>query len=112
MVTKIYPSCPSCGRIFRPGLSWKGANYCRGLLLLRFIEDEPGLSGWELSQRTSMSYEDATRGLTKLRSHAMVTTEVEERDAGGIRYKYYPAHDTVQRQHFMATLRVAERSND
>lgn len=112
MQTRVYPACPSCGRMFRPALSWKGANYCRGLYLLRFIEDEPGLSAWTLSQRAGLAYEDTTRGLTKLRAHALVTTEEQERGAGGIRYLYYPAHDLEQRLRFMETLRVAERSNN
>jgi hypothetical protein len=106
------PHCPSCGRVCEPGTTWKGSNYCRGLVLLRFIEDQPGLSGWELAQISGVPYTDATRGLAKLREHGVVRTESEERDQGGIRYRYRPDGGAPARARFMEALRRAEALND
>jgi hypothetical protein len=52
--------CPSCRRICEPGITWEGANYCRGLILLRFIKEKPGFSGWELFQASGILYTDTT----------------------------------------------------
>ena len=82
------PTCPSCGRIFKPGSSWAGSNYCRGLFLLGFINDNPGLSGWELSEVSGLPYGDATRGLTKLREYDAVATEKEDIEGDRFRYRY------------------------
>lgn len=106
-----YPVCPSCGRVCAPGATWKGANYCRGLILLRFIEDEPGLSGWELAQVSSMPYPETVRGLEKLREWGVVATESEDRDQGGFRYRYWTADYPAVRAHFVEVLRRVESLN-
>lgn len=109
MIGKAYPSCPSCGRRCEPGVSWPGANLCRGLILLRVIGDHPGLSGWELSQRCGMPYADATRALLKLRDYEVVSTQSEPRaDGTGIRYRYWPLDDAAARHRFFAAVRRAE----
>jgi DNA-binding IclR family transcriptional regulator len=108
---KGYPSCPSCGRQCEPGVTWKGANYCRGLILLRFIEDQPGLSGWELSQLSSVPYSDATRGLSKLREWKLVRPDSEDRGDGTIRYRYWPINDSGLRARFMEVVRRVELLN-
>ena len=105
------PRCPSCGRECEAGRTWRGANYCRGLALLRFIEDEPGLSGWELSQKSGVPYTDATRGLAKLREYRVVHTESVERTKGGIRYHYWPVDDVATRQKFVEAVRRVEGLN-
>ena len=102
------PTCPSCGRVCEPGATWKGANYCRGLILLGLIKDTPGLTGWELSQASGLPYPDATRGLTKLREYSVVSTESEERIQGGVRYRYWPSGDTTAHELFLETLRRVE----
>lgn len=71
------PFCPSCDRPCKRGATWHGANYCRGLALLRYIEDQPGLSGWELAQLSGIPYSDATRGLAKLREFEVVEVAQE-----------------------------------
>ncbi len=105
-----YPHCPSCGRICAPGATWRFSNYCRGLILLRFIEDEPGLSGWELSQLSGMPYAEAVRGLEKLRERGVVATEAEDRDQGGFRYRYWTTDDPSDRAHFVEVVRQVEAS--
>jgi hypothetical protein len=110
-VTLTKTICPSCGRLCEPAATWKGANYCRGLILLRFIEDQPGLSGWELSQTSGIPYTGATRLFAKLREYGVVTTEAEEREAGGFRYRYWPAGGAVARQRFVEALRRVEALN-
>jgi len=80
--------CQFCGREFKQGVWWTGANYCRAAFLLDYIEDHPGQSAWEISQETGMSYQDTTRGLQKARDWHLVETEAEERSAGGTRYRY------------------------
>jgi hypothetical protein len=98
------PACPSCGRTCEPRATWRGANYCRGLILLQFIEHKPGLSGWELSQSSGIPYTDARRGLAKLGEYGVVKTESEERIEGGFRYRYWPAGSPKVRQRFLAAL--------
>ena len=105
----IAPSCPSCGRVCKPGETWPGANYCRGLILLGFIEDAPGLTAWELSQASGVPYTDATRGLAKLREFDAVSTEAEERPQGGYRYRYWLSGDVVARQRFADAASTAGR---
>jgi hypothetical protein len=102
------PACPSCGRVSEPGTTWKGANYCRGLVLLRVIGDKPGLSAWELSQISHLPYTDATRGLAKLREYGVVSIETEERAQGGMRYRYWPAGDPAIRAGFVEAVRRVE----
>jgi DNA-binding transcriptional ArsR family regulator len=82
-----------------------------GLALLRFIEDEPGLSGWELSQASGMPYPEATRGLEKLRERGVVKTKAEERAEVGFRYRYWPAEDPTVRAHFVEVVRDVESLN-
>jgi hypothetical protein len=106
--TQKNPACPSCGRTCELGTTWRGANYCRGLILLQFIEDNPGLSGAELSEASGIPYTDATRGLAKLREYGVVSTESEERSEGGFRYRYWPAGDTAAFARFMSTLQRVE----
>jgi hypothetical protein len=108
ILTHKKAACPSCGRACELGATWKGANYCRGLVLLQVINDNPGLSAWELSQISGVPYTDATRGLAKLREFKVVSTESEERLEGGIRYRYYPANDSVALDRFIATLHLVE----
>jgi transcription initiation factor IIE alpha subunit len=98
------PTCPSCGRGFEPGAAWTGSNHCKALLLLRSIEDQPGLSRWELCQAGGLVYNDTPRALERLREHRVVTAEAEEREADGVRYRYYPADDPVARARFMEAL--------
>jgi hypothetical protein len=112
IISRTAPRCPSCGRICDPASTWKGANYCRGLALLRFIEANPGLSRWELSKISGMSYNDTVRGLTKLREHNVVITQSEERAQGGTRYRYWPAGRTPERTRFIKMVRRVEELND
>ena len=99
-----FPRCPHCQRLFEPGTTWKGANYCRGLFLLKVIGEYPGLSAWELSQKAKMAYGDTTRGLLKLRDFDLLTFEAEERDGGGQRYRYWSNGESAPIHRFMAAL--------
>ncbi len=84
------PSCPSCEQsLDADGI--QGVNYCRALFLLPFIEAAPGLTGWELSQRSGLSYGATVRGTQRLRDRDAVVAEAEDRDQGGIRFRYFPA---------------------
>lgn len=85
------PKCRFCGREFRQGEWWSWANMCRASHLLPIIVDNPGLSAWELSQVSGLNYQDTSKGLQKARDGGLVTTEAEDREAGGIRYRYWPA---------------------
>jgi DNA-binding transcriptional ArsR family regulator len=102
------PICPSCGRTFEAGAAWTGSNYCKALLLLRFIEDHPGLSRWELCQASGVPYDAIPPALERLREHRVVTTESEQRESDGVRYRYYPADDPVARAHFVEFVRRME----
>jgi hypothetical protein len=100
MTIETYPVCPQCNRAFAPGQWWQGANYCRGLFLLNEIYVKSGLSAWELSQESGMAYRDVTKGLQKLRDWDIVVTETEEREQGGIRYRYFPVGDDKKNDRF------------
>jgi hypothetical protein len=102
------PACPSCGRLCDPGATWKGVNYCRGFALLSFIEQNPGLSAWELSQLAGMAYPHTSSALAKLHERKVVDTEAEERAEGGFRYRYWSAGDSVALDRFIATLHLVE----
>ena len=102
------PACPGCGRVCTPGSTWKGANYCRGLILLSFIKATPGLTGWELSQASGVPYTDTTRGLAKLKEYGVVSTESEDRIEGGVRYRYWPGGDDNAHDRFLETLQRVE----
>jgi DNA-binding transcriptional regulator GbsR (MarR family) len=107
-MVNIAPACPSCNEPLKAGSSWIGANYCRGLFLLKAVAVTPGLSAWELSEHTGMVYKDVSNGLQKLREWDIVLTKAEERDQGGVRYRYYPAPDAPQRSAFEEAARSAE----
>ena len=102
------PTCPSCRRVCEPGATWKGANYCRGLVLLGFIKDTPGATGWELSQASGVPYTDTTRGLAKVKEYGVVNTESEDRIEGGFRYHYWPSDDDAAHERFLGALRRVE----
>ncbi len=87
--TKKYPACPHCGNVFRPGLSWKGSNFCKAAYLIRFVAENPGITTWGISQITGFSYSDATKGMAKARDQEAVSVEKEERDQGGFRYHHF-----------------------
>ena len=101
------PTCPSCGRVFLSGATWQGANYCRGLVLLTFIKNTPGLSAWELSQASGIPYEDAKKGLAKLREYDAVTTEREDIEGDQFRYRYSTG-SISGRQRFLHAMSHAE----
>lgn len=88
MVTKTYPVCGYCNRSFGPAESWHGSNYCRAVFLLEFIGEHPGLSAWEIAKASGMPYAGVTRGLEKAREWELLECVTEEREQGGIRYRY------------------------
>ena len=85
---KVYPQCPHCNRTFTPGKTWLNANFCRATFLTAFLKDNPNLTTWELSQKTEMLYSDAVKGMAKAREWGLVICTAEERNGGGIRYRY------------------------
>ena len=92
MVTKVYPACTFCGGSFGPADSWHGSNFCRAAFLLEFIEEHPGLSAWEIAQQSDMPYAGVTRGLAKAREWELLDCAPEDREQGGIRYRYTVVH--------------------
>ena len=101
------PTCPSCARIFKPGATWQGSNFCRGLFLLQFVYDAPDLSAWELSQLSGLPYEDAKKGLEKLRDYDAVATVREEIEGDRFRYRYSTG-GTSDHQRFLDAMSHAE----
>ena len=88
MVTITYPECAYCGKTFTPGDTWLNANYCRAVFLTLFVKEHPNLSTWELSQATGMLFSDALKGMGKAREWGLVICLAEDRENGGIRYRY------------------------
>jgi hypothetical protein len=72
----------------------------------------PGLTTFELSLESGLSYQDASRGLAKLREYNAVRFEPEQRAEGGIRYRHYPATGTPGYGRFLkAAVMCREASN-
>lgn len=111
LATPVYPTCSSCGRTCRPGATWAGANYCRGLILLDYIEDTPNLSAAELAQVTGMSFKSVTRALLRLREYDLLITTPEDRGDGSYRYRYEFNGDLEARQHFVEATSKVEAQN-
>lgn len=99
-----FPNCPHCSRQFTPGSYWTGANYCRGIYLLNWIHQHPGLSAWELSQLAHIPYTDTTRALLKLRDWGLLVHTVEDRQGGGQRFRYECSNNAEALQNFQAAL--------
>lgn len=89
--------CPHCSLVLRPESNWPQVNYCRGLTLLPWIEQRPGLSAWELSQVSGMGYSQVSKGVAKLRALEIIRGEPEQREVGGFRYRYYVWPDHAAR---------------
>ena len=106
---KTTSSCPSCGRLFSPDATWHGANFCRALLLLDILAEEPGLSAFELGEKCGMTFPDASRGMAKLRDRNVVDFWPEEREQGGIRYRFRSKVDhDYQRGEFLKKVERQE----
>jgi len=99
--------CPNCKREFVRGITWKGSNYCRGLFLMDQGKNSPGLSGWELSELTGLPYRDTVRGLERARDYDAIEARAEDKENGGIRYRYWPYPDHSTRRDAMAQKRKA-----
>ena len=85
---KAYPKCDHCGKRFTPGSSWKGANHCRFAYLLPFITAHPGLSSAELAELSHIPYFLVKNALQMARDAGLVEAVAEEREIGGMRYRY------------------------
>ena len=89
MVTQThFPVCPHCQREFVPGTTWFQANFCRLAFLIPIIEQYPGETAWQLAQRSGLVYADASAALAKGRAYNLFLLESEQRDNGGVRYRY------------------------
>jgi hypothetical protein len=64
-------------------------NYRRAVEALGWIRAYPGKSAWELSSISGIVYADMSKGLQKGREYGLFRVESEERDQGGIRYRYW-----------------------
>lgn len=91
------PKCSYCGRSFGPGTQWSGSNYCRAAFLLPHVAENPGQTTWDYSQISGLPYAEAVKGLEKAREWQVVEYQAEEKQAGGIRYRYTvkPTYETT-----------------
>lgn len=78
--------------------------------MLEHIDATPGLSAWELSQVCGLEYSGVQKGLIRLREYSAVRFEAENREAGGVRYRYHPGQP-AQRVAFLQAVREAEAKN-
>ena len=92
IVKMEYRECQVCGRAIVPGIFQ--VNFCRAFMALDFVALHPGLTTWELAKKTGVSYGEMMEGLNKARLHDWVFAVQEEREQGGIRYRYFPLEDT------------------
>lgn len=88
MDSSKYPQCNVCHKTFAPGATWKSANFCRAAYLLEYIAEHPGLTAWELHLQTNIGYRYVGKGLMKARDYNTLTWVEEEREQGGVRYRY------------------------
>ncbi len=79
--------CEICGRQFQPGTYQ--ANICRAFRALALVALYPGLTAWGLAQKSEIVYAEISEGLTKARANSWVGLREEQREQGGIRYRYF-----------------------
>lgn len=91
-------ACPVCNRDLYVDQYWAGINACRGLALLPWVETHPNMTAWELSKLSGMAYSQVSKGMAKLRDMEAVNYESEDREVGGIRYRYSPSEDHKERK--------------
>ena len=85
--------CEVCGRPMAAGIFQ--VNVCRAFVALAIVDEAPGLTAWELSKRSGITYADISEGLNKARANSWVEAVQEDRDQGGIRYRYSPLADNA-----------------
>jgi len=100
--------CGVCGRQISTGMFQ--ANYCRAFLALDLVGSYPGKTVWELAQASEIPYADLSTGLEKARSHQWVSAVAEDREQGGIRYRYFPLADQGWREDaYKAHIKAVEK---
>jgi hypothetical protein len=92
-----YPICPHCQREFVPGTYWQGSNVCKAGYLMTVAEAHPGLSAWELGEMAGLKYADASRAMLKARNLDLVDYTKEDRDRGGVRYRFFAKAEWQER---------------
>jgi len=100
-------TCPECGRGLRMGMHQ--LSYCAAFIVLQIVEARPGKTAWELAQMSGIPYSSVTKGLNRARAEAWVGIEAEDREQGGIRYRYSnpSVPDDAKRMHRATVARYA-----
>lgn len=70
---------------------------CRLAYLYPLVAENPGLSVWELSELAQMDYQDASHAMAKGRRLDLFKWDSEEREQGGVRYRYFVLDDGEER---------------
>ncbi len=68
-------------------------NFRRAAAALEVIRQNPGKTAWELASISGTVYADISKGLQKGRENGLFRVESEDRNQGGVRYRYWAADD-------------------
>ena len=68
---------------------YTGINYRRAALALSWVRQHPGKTAWELSNISGIVYAELSKGLQKGRENGLFRAVSEERNQGGVRYRYW-----------------------
>jgi len=74
---------------------YAGINYRRAAAAVPWIRDNPGKTAWELAGLSGIVYAEMSKGLQKGREYGLFRLESEDRNQGGVRYRYFLA-DTAE----------------
>ena len=72
---------------------YKGINYRRAVKAYDIVRANPGKTAWELASLSGIIYADMSKGLQKGREHGLFRFESEDRNQGGVRYRYWAIDD-------------------
>ena len=69
----------------------KNINYRRAVEALTWVRANPGKTAYELATISGIVYAELSKGLQKGRDYGLFRLESEDRNQGGVRYRYYPS---------------------
>ena len=95
MATQTAIACPECSESLEGSRPF--INLCRATFAAALVRDYPGETAWGLSIKTGEPYSTISKGLQKGREDDLFILESEEREKGGIRYRYWLADGAEER---------------
>ena len=72
---------------------YRDINSRRAVEALTWVRLHPGKTAWELASVSGIIYAEISKGLQKGREHGLFRVESEDRNQGGVRYRYWPSEE-------------------